>query len=346
MNRDHRNICRSFSRREMLGVLMIAWSCLSGCSPSSSSRDASNSAADSNDFIDVVATVGMVADLVKGVGGDQVQVSQLMGPGVDPHLYKATRDDVQQIMAADVVFYSGLMLEGRLADTLEKIGTSKPVIAVTQKLPNDLLLSEDGTEGHPDPHVWMDVAAWSKCLDTIVDTLSQQKPEFTDQFKSRADELRASLQKLHEYGVASVGSIPQERRVLVTSHDAFQYFGRAYGLEVLGVQGISTDSEAGLQRINELVDLLVERKVAAVFVESSVPQKNIMALIDGAKSRGHDVKVGGELFSDAMGAAGTYEGTYIGMLDHNITLVTRALGGTAPENGLNGKLNGANGSSP
>lgn len=320
---------------------MIAWSCLPGCSPSSSSSGSSNSAADSKDTIDVVATVGMVADLVKGVGGDQVQVSQLMGPGVDPHLYKATRDDVQQIMAADVVFYSGLMLEGRLADTLEKIGTSKPVIAVTQKLPNDLLLSEDGTEGHPDPHVWMDVAAWSKCLDTIVDTLSQQKPEFTDQFKSRADELRASLQKLHEYGVASIGSIPQERRVLVTSHDAFQYFGRAYGLEVLGVQGISTDSEAGLQRINELVDLLVERKVAAVFVESSVPQKNIMALIDGAKSRGHDVKVGGELFSDAMGAAGTYEGTYIGMLDHNITLVTRALGGTAPEAGLNGKLIGA-----
>lgn len=325
---------------------MIAWSCLPGCSPSSSSSGASSSAAESNDIIDVVATVGMVADLVKGVGGDQVQVSQLMGPGVDPHLYKATRDDVQQIMAADVVFYSGLMLEGRLADTLEKIGTSKPVIAVTQKLPNDLLLSEDGAEGHPDPHVWMDVAAWSKCLDTIVDTLSQQKPDFADQFKSRADELRASLQKLHEYGVASIGSIPQERRVLVTSHDAFQYFGRAYGLEVLGVQGISTDSEAGLQRINELVDLLVELKVAAVFVESSVPQKNIMALIDGAKSRGHDVKVGGELFSDAMGAAGTYEGTYIGMLDHNITLVTRALGGTAPENGLNGKLNGANGSSP
>jgi manganese/zinc/iron transport system substrate-binding protein len=332
---------RTFSRREMLGLLMIAWSWLPGCSPSSSSSDASNSVADSNDIIDVVATVGMVADLVKGVGGDQVQVSPLMGPGVDPHLYKATRDDVQQIMAADVVFYSGLMLEGRLADTLEKIGTSKLVIAITKNLSADQLLTEHGAEGHPDPHVWMDVVAWSKCLDTIVDTLSQQKPEFADQFKSRADELRASLQKLHEYGVASIGSIPKERRVLVTSHDAFRYFGRAYGLEVLGVQGISTDSEAGLQRINELVDLLVERKVVAVFVESSVPQKNMMALIDGAKSRGHDVKVGGELFSDAMGAAGTYEGTYIGMLDHNITLVTHALGGTAPEAGLNGKLIGA-----
>jgi manganese/zinc/iron transport system substrate-binding protein len=212
------------------------------------------------------------------------------------------------------------------------------VIAVTQKLPGDKLLKDEGAAEHPDPHVWMDVLAWSQCLDTIVDALSQQKPESADLFKTNAEQLRDSLHKLHEYGVASLGSIPQDRRVLVTSHDAFQYFGRAYGLEVLGVQGISTDSEAGLQRINELVDLLVERRVAAVFVESSVPQKNIMALIDGAKSRGHDLKVGGELFSDAMGSAGTYEGTYIGMLDHNFTLVTRALGGTAPEAGLNGKL--------
>ncbi len=148
------------------------------------------------------------------------------------------------------------------------------------------------------------------------------------------------MSRLHDYGVRSLASIPEQQRVLVTSHDAFNYFGRAYGLEVLGVQGISTDSEAGLQRINELVDLLVERKVSAVFVESSVPQKNILALIEGAKSRGHDVKIGGELFSDAMGAGGTYEGTYIGMLDHNFTLVTRALGGEAPEAGLNGKLNG------
>ena len=162
--------------------------------------------------------------------------------------------------------------------------------------------------------------------------------QHADTFKANAVSLKEQLQALHEYGLSSIASIPQSNRILVTSHDAFSYFGRAYGLEVVGVQGLSTESEAGLQRINELVDLLVERKVAAVFVESSVPQKNILALIDGAKSRGHDVKVGGELFSDAMGAEGSYEGTYVGMLDHNITTVARALGGSVPDGGLQGKL--------
>ncbi|MCA9013198.1 MAG: zinc ABC transporter substrate-binding protein, partial [Planctomycetaceae bacterium] len=180
--------------------------------------------------------------------------------------------------------------------------------------------------------------AWASCVDVIVDSLSELDAQHADAFRANAALLREQLQALHEYGLSSIASIPQSNRILVTSHDAFSYFGRAYGLEVVGVQGLSTESEAGLQRINELVDLLVERKVSAVFVESSVPRKNILALIDGAKSRGHDVKVGGELYSDAMGAEGTYEGTYVGMLDHNITLVTRALGGTVPDGGLNGKL--------
>ncbi len=289
----------------------------------------------------VLATVGMVADVVREIGGDRVEVAQLMGPGVDPHLYKATRDDVQQIMSADVIFTSGLMLEGRLEDTFNKVAATKPVFAMTSTLPTDLLLSPDGAGGHPDPHVWMDVAAWANCLDVISSGLSKSIPEYTDEFQSRSVAYRKTLQSLHEYGLTSIGSVPKEHRVLVTSHDAFNYFGRAYGLEVIGVQGLSTESEAGLQRINELVDLLVERKVAAVFVESSVPQKNILALIDGARSRGHEVKIGGELFSDAMGTAGSYEGTYVGMLDHNITLVTKALGGTAPERGFCGKLSAA-----
>lgn len=289
----------------------------------------------------VLATVGMVADVVREIGGDRVEVAQLMGPGVDPHLYKATRDDVQQIMSADVIFTSGLMLEGRLEDTFNKVAATKPVFAMTSTLPTDLLLSPEGAGGHPDPHVWMDVAAWANCLDVISSGLSKSIPEYTEEFQSRSVAYRKTLQSLHEYGLTSIGSVPKEHRVLVTSHDAFNYFGRAYGLEVIGVQGLSTESEAGLQRINELVDLLVERKVAAVFVESSVPQKNILALIDGARSRGHEVKIGGELFSDAMGPAGSYEGTYVGMLDHNITLVTKALGGTAPERGFCGKLSAA-----
>ncbi len=291
--------------------------------------------------IRALATVGMVADLVRQIGGEHTTVTQLMGSGVDPHLYKATRDDMQKILSADVVFSSGLMLEGRLQDTLTKIGEQRSVFAITSRLPSEMLLTPEGAHGHPDPHVWMDVAAWSSCMDVIVDSLSKLHPAHGDDFKANAASFRKQLQALHEYGLSSIASIPKSNRILLTSHDAFNYFGRAYDMEVIGVQGLSTESEAGLQRINELVDLLVDRKVGAVFVESSVPRKNILALIEGAKSRGHDVKVGGELFSDAMGEEGTYEGTYIGMLDHNITIVTGALGGTVPAGGLNGKLSPA-----
>ena len=318
-----------------LSTFLLAF-LLSGCQPTADSP--TTPAQGTAKKINVLATVGMVADLVKQIGGDHTSVRQLMGSGVDPHLYKATRDDMQQIMSVDIVFSSGLMLEGRLQDTLEKVSAKRPVFAITSRLPAEMLLSPGGGTGHPDPHVWMDVAAWASCVDVIVDALSAQDASHADAFAANAASLREQLQALHEYGLSSIASIPQSNRVLVTSHDAFGYFGRAYGLEVVGVQGLSTESEAGLQRINELVDLLVERKISAVFVESSVPRKNILALIDGAKSRGHEVKVGGELYSDAMGAEGTYEGTYVGMLDHNITLVTRALGGTVPEGGLNGKL--------
>jgi manganese/zinc/iron transport system substrate-binding protein len=261
-----------------------------------------------------------------------------MGSGVDPHLYKATRDDVETIMRGDVVFYSGLMLEGKLIDTLLKVARSKPVYAVTEMIPRDSLLEPDDFAGHDDPHVWMDVAAWSSCVDAVARALSELDPTHRSEFEANAAAYRQKLAELHDYGRKSLATVPEGRRVLITSHDAFNYFGRAYGLAVQGVQGISTESEAGLQRINELVDLLVEKKIRAVFVESSVPQKNIEAIVDGARARGHEVVVGGELFSDAMGPDGTYEGTYIGMLDHNITLTTRGLGGDAPAGGMLGKL--------
>jgi manganese/zinc/iron transport system substrate-binding protein len=285
-----------------------------------------------------VATVGMVADVVRSVGGEHVDVTQIMGSGVDPHLYKATRDDVQAIMNGDIVFYSGLMLEGKMIDSLIKVARSKPVYAVTELIEETNLLEPEDFQGHYDPHVWMDVSAWSKCVGAAGKALSEFDPKNAESYRAKAAAYTEQLEKLHEYGVKSIGSVPKESRVLITSHDAFNYFGRAYGLEVQGVQGISTESEAGLQRINDLVDLLVKKNVKAVFVESSVPRKNIEALVDGAKSRGHEVAIGGELFSDAMGQAGTYEGTYVGMLDHNITLVTRALGGDAPERGMQGKL--------
>ncbi|TWT98124.1 Periplasmic zinc-binding protein TroA precursor [Botrimarina colliarenosi] len=288
----------------------------------------------------VVATTGMVADLVRNVAGDAVEVTQMMGAGVDPHLYKATRDDVQTILDADVVFYSGLLLEGKMADTFVKVGRSRPVYAVTELIDESKLLTPDGAEGHPDPHVWMDVATWAGGIEVIRIALAEQLPDQSEAFTKNATAYQAKLRELDAYARTAIATIPASARVLVTSHDAFNYFGRAYGLEVLGVQGLSTESEAGLQRVNELVALLTERNVAAVFVESSVSPKNIQALVDGAASRGHAVRIGGELFSDAMGPGGTTEGTYVGMIDHNVTTVVRALGGEADACGFTGTLTG------
>lgn len=324
----------------MLGrwlLLCVAFPWLAGCGGNSAPETGSGASDDPPPVV-AVATVGMVADVVRNVGGDRVEVTQIMGSGVDPHLYKVTRDDVLAITRGDLVFYSGLMLEGKMIDTLEKIGRSKPVYAVAEQIDPEYLLQPDDLAGHDDPHVWMDASAWGQTVDVVVEALSQYDPEHAEAYRQRGAEYAAEIAELHQYGLERIASIPVARRTLITSHDAFNYFGRAYGLEVIGVQGLSTESEAGLQQINRLVDLIVERQIGAVFVESSVPQKNIRSLIDGAASRGHTVRIGGELFSDAMGPSGTYEGTYIGMLDHNITRVTRALGGEAPPRGMRGQL--------
>lgn len=288
---------------------------------------------------DVTATTGMVADIVREVAGDRATVKNLIGEGVDPHLYKPTRSDVAALMRADVVFYSGLMLEGKMADTLHKIeGTGKPVCAVTDRLDHSTLFSPSSLEGHFDPHVWMDVSLWSNAVEVVAKSLSAFDPASAKAYGERAAAYRAKLAELHAYCAKVIASVPERQRVLVTAHDAFHYFGRAYGIEVRGIQGISTESEAGIQDINRLVDFLVERGVRAVFVETSVADKNVRALIEGASSRGASVRIGGSLFSDAMGRGGTYEGTYIGMLDHNATTIARALGGSAPERGFSGKL--------
>jgi manganese/zinc/iron transport system substrate-binding protein len=287
----------------------------------------------------IVATVGMVGDIVREVAGDRAVVTTLMGPGVDPHLYKPTRDDVVALQRADAVFYSGLMLEGKMIEVLVRIGRNKPVFAVTENIDPKYLLahSEDDkpSEGlyQHDPHVWMDLSVWAKCVDVVATSLTKVEPQHAELFAQRAKDYVAKCNELHTYGIKALASIPASSRVLISSHDAFAYFGRAYGLEVMGVQGISTESEAGLQRINQLVDFIVSRGVKAVFVESTVPQKSIQALIEGAKSRGHTLVIGGELYSDAMGEAGTPEGTYLGMLEHNIKTVTTALGGTLPQRG-------------
>jgi len=289
--------------------------------------------------IHVITTCGMVTDIVEHVGGDKVTVTGLMGQGVDPHLYKPTRNDVKQLNDADVVFFSGLMLEGRMGDTFTKVARGgKPVFAVTEGIDEKYLREPPEFQGHWDPHVWMDVSAWSECTGFVAEALGKYDPANKDYYRENAEAYRAQLKELDDYVRKVIASIPEEQRVLVTAHDAFGYFSRAYKIPVASAQGVSTESEAGVSDINKLVDMVVDKKVQAIFVESSVNPKNIQAVIEGAAAKGHRVKVGGELFSDAMGAAGTYEGTYIGMLDHNATTMALALGGTAPETGLHGKL--------
>ena len=287
----------------------------------------------------IVTTCGMVTDIVREVAGDKAKVTGLMGEGVDPHLYKPTRDDVAKLLQADVVFYSGLMLEGRMTDTFLKVSRKgTPVFAVTELLDEKFLLEPKEFAGHTDPHVWMDVKGWMAAVKAVARSLSEVDAANAARYQTNAERYVTQLAKLDDYAKQSLSSIPKERRTLITAHDAFNNFERAYDIEVLGIQGISTESEAGVADINKLVDILVERKIPAIFVESSVSDKNIKALVEGSKSRGHTVRIGGQLFSDAMGKPGTYEGTYIGMIDHNVTIITRALGGQAPERGLNGKL--------
>ena len=286
-----------------------------------------------------VATVGMVADLVRAVAGERARITGLIGEGVDPHLYKPTRSDVSALLGADIIFYSGLMLEGKMADTFVKVArTGKPVHAVTEALEEKFLLEPAAMQGHFDPHVWMDPSAWARCVAVVAHALAEFDPPNRTAYEANAAAYAKQLAALHAYAGKAIASIPEKSRVLITAHDAFNYFGRAYGIEVRGIQGISTESEAGLEDINRLVDLLVTRSIQAVFVETSVADKNVRALVEGAKARGHAVRIGGSLYSDAMGAPGTYEGTYIGMIDHNVTIITRALGGEAPERGLHGKL--------
>lgn len=273
----------------------------------------------------VVCTIGMITDVVRNIGGPRVDVTGLMGEHVDPHLYKATPADHRALSAADVIFYGGLHLEGKMADLFVQMARKKPVYAVTQDIEPSKLREPPEFEGQFDPHVWFDVSLWQSAVGTIRDGLSEVRPAWKDEFASRAADYAAKLDALHGWCRSRIASLPAERRVLVTAHDAFGYFGRAYGMEVLAIQGISTESEAALKKINDLVDTLVARKIPAVFIESSVNPRTIQALIEGCKARGHDVRIGGELFSDAMGAAGTAEGTYIGMVRHNVETIVKAL---------------------
>ena len=288
--------------------------------------------------LNVVATTGMIADAARRVGGDLVTFKALMGAGVDPHAYRQTRSDIVDMTRADAVFWHGLYLEAQMEEFLLDLARKRPVHAVAETVEPDLLIGSEDYVGRFDPHIWMDPALWVRCVPAVVQALTTLRPKGKEMFEANAAAFIAEAEALSAYSRAVLEAVQPPARVLLTAHDAFGYFGAAYDFEVLGIQGISTESEEGVNRFSELVDMIVERDVRAVFVESSVSDRSIRALVEGAAARGHDLKIGGELFSDAMGEPGTYEGTYIGMIDHNATTIARALGGEAPMRGLHGKL--------
>ena len=276
--------------------------------------------------IRVTTTTSMVTDLVQQVGGDRVEVAGLMGAGVDPHLYKATAGDVSKLQQAEVIFYNGLVLEGKMTDIFTKLARSKKfVYPVTEGVPEKKLLEPPEFEGHFDPHVWFDVELWALCAQTVVKGLAEFSPKDKAHFEQRGKEVATKLRALHEWSVKKAAELPKEKRILVTSHDAYNYFGRAYGFQVVGLQGVSTVTEAGLADMAKLVDFIKKKQLKAIFVESSVSPATLQRI---AKDAG--VKVGGELFSDAMGTPGQMEhgydlGTYEGMIKHNLTTIVGAL---------------------
>lgn len=278
--------------------------------------------------IRVVTTTGMIADVVKNVGGDRVSVEALMGPGVDPHLYKASEGDVIRLQEADVIFYNGLHLEAQMGKVLERLNEfGKRTVAVTDKIDRSLLESPPAFAGNYDPHVWFDVTMWMKTVDQVKETLIEMDPAHTDEYEVNAEAYLKELEALNQYVLDQAGTIPADQRVLITAHDAFNYFGRAYGFDVRGLQGISTEAQAGTADVQELSSFIAEKQIPAIFVESSVPQRNVEAVQAAVQARGFDVQIGGSLYSDAMGTAGTPEGTYIGMVRHNIDTIVKALSG-------------------
>ncbi|MEM8896433.1 MAG: zinc ABC transporter substrate-binding protein [Bacteroidota bacterium] len=275
--------------------------------------------------LNVVATTGMIYDAVLNIARDSVDVEALMGPGVDPHLYKATQGDLKKLTDADLILYNGLYLEGKMGEVFGKLQRIKPVMAVAEVLPKESLRDNPVYDDANDPHIWFDVSLWRQVVTNIRDILIKQDTDNTEYYKSNASEYITRLDSLHNWVTSELNAIPEDQRLLITAHDAFGYFGDAYDIEVMGLQGISTLSEFGLRDISELVKLIVDRKIKAVFIETSVSPKAIEAVVTGCKERGHEVIIGGNLYSDAMGEWGTFGGTYIGMVTENVNTITKAL---------------------
>ncbi len=274
----------------------------------------------------VVATTGMIADAVRHVGGERVDVAGLMGPGVDPHLYSASEGDVTRLREADIIFYNGLHLEAQMANVLQRMNESGArTVAVAEGVAQERLLAPAEFEGAYDPHVWFDVSMWMEVVKTVRDALVVLDEQNSEIYVQNAESYLAQLGDLHLYVLEQAQRVPEEQRVLVTAHDAFNYFGRAYGFEVRGLQGISTVAEASTADVQALARFIVEREIPAVFVESSVPQRNIEAVQAAVRAQGTEVAIGGALYSDAMGSPDTAAGEYMGMVRHNIDTIVSAL---------------------
>lgn len=306
-------------KKTVLAVLVFAL-LLSAC--------ATETDGNSNGKLNIVTTTGMIADIARNVGGEHVEVIALMGSGVDPHLYKASEGDVRRLQEADLIFYSGLHLEAQLGEVLEKMNDfGVRTVAVTDKIDRATLLANPQYPDQYDPHVWFDVTMWMKAVEQVQETLSEIDPAHKSEYEANAQTFLAQLEELHQYVLSQAGTVPPEKRVIITAHDAFSYFGRAYGFEVRGLQGISTEAQAGTADVQDLANFIVENQIPAIFVESSVPQRNVEAVQAAVQAQGFDVQIGGSLFSDAMGSEGTPEGTYIGMVRHNIDTIVAALKG-------------------
>ena len=280
----------------------------------------------SNGKLNVVTTTTMITDLVKNIGGDMINVEGLMGSGVDPHLYKASEGDVSKLTNADIIFYNGLHLEGKLVEVFEKMASqTKTPIALAETLDKSKLIGSEYFASNYDPHVWFDIDFFKQFTNKVADVLSEQDPKNAEKYRENEKRYLADLNKLKEDVQGVVDALPSEKRILVTAHDAFNYFGEAYSFKVIGLQGLSTATEAGVQDVQKLASFIIEYNVKAIFIESSVPKRTIEALQEAVKSKDHDVKIGGTLYSDALGSAGTLEGTYIGMYRYNIKTIVGAL---------------------
>ncbi|RSK28275.1 manganese transporter [Bacillus sp. HMF5848] len=300
----------------LVGFLVVSTAC---------GNQATNLDSSEGNVLEVTVTIGQIADVVANVGGEHVKVNSLMGPGVDPHLYQASQGDISKLDKADIIFYNGLHLEGKMGEIFEKMREDKPTVAVAEAVPVDKLIAVESNEKAHDPHVWFDIDLWIYAIEEVRDALSELDSANADSYKANATAYIEKLKDLKTYSLDRVAEIPEESRILVTAHDAFGYFGRAYDFDVVGLQGLSTDAEYGLRDVQNLVNLLVDKNIKAVFIESSISENSIEAVVEGAKQKGHTVVIGGELFSDAMGEAGTVEGTYYGMYKHNIDTIVDSL---------------------